>query len=238
LGKVYPDAHGTCSNYTQCSPDYHRSARHWEIYNNRWTTRIAWEFANIRGGTGLIYNNTIENLGGSSEWLFLTDYSFITATGCGAWIPNCMCESDVPIWDSIGRGKDIHTPPGFGGNQTGEPAFSWNNKNLDTGLDIPIDKAPSGIAEACKTYCGNETETADSFIRLNIDYCTHDTTTACNGYDRTSYTPYTCPHPLAGTGTCNSAIAGVAGYSLTGGDPEPPEPTGQATFGAMTGTMR
>lgn len=37
------------------------------------------------------------------------------------------------------------------------------------------------------------------------------------------YTTYTCPHPLAGTGTCTGV--GATGYEITGGDTTAPELT-------------
>jgi len=34
--------------------------------------------------------------------------------------------------------------------------------------------------------------------------------------ERPEYSIYTCPHPLAGSGTCDPDVAGTAGYSITG----------------------
>lgn len=59
----------------------------------------------------------------------------------------------------------------------------------------------------------------------------YDTVTGSN--ERQEYTPYTCPHPLAGEGTCDPDVAGTVGYSIgLAPDETPPvisnqTPTGQ-----------
>lgn len=37
------------------------------------------------------------------------------------------------------------------------------------------------------------------------------------------YMPYTCPHPLAGAGTCNNDVSGTNGYSISQFDTIAPE---------------
>ncbi len=58
---VYFDNHGSWSNYSLCSPETGASARQGEFYNNKFIGPIGWTSVYLRGGTGLIYNNTVEN---------------------------------------------------------------------------------------------------------------------------------------------------------------------------------
>jgi hypothetical protein len=54
-----------------------------------------------------------------------------------------------------------------------------------------------------------------TYIVSDRDYCVSAVTmpATCNGVE-TSYTPYTCPHPLTeALGSCDSALAGGSGYN-------------------------
>lgn len=75
-----------------------------------------------------------------------------------------------PCCDQVGRGQ----------NQASEPAFFWNNID-DKGNPVTVGFNEPGVAAV--------------FVE-GRDYCTHDTSTSCNGVS-ISYTPYKYPHPLA-----------------------------------------
>ena len=108
------DAHGVASN----SPP--RSCRHIEVYGNSWTDTSGY-FADleIRGGTGMLFDNTDRNPQGG--WFFLTEYGYLAK-----W-PNFgniyQTPANYPVADQIGVGED----PKVGGS---EPLYSWNNTRL------------------------------------------------------------------------------------------------------------
>jgi hypothetical protein len=108
------DAHGVASN----SPP--RSCRHIEVYDNSWTDTSGY-FADleIRGGTGMLFDNTDQNPQGG--WFFLTEYGYLAK-----W-PNFgniyQTPANYPVADQIGVGED----PKVGGS---EPLYSWNNARL------------------------------------------------------------------------------------------------------------
>lgn len=103
-----------------------------------------------------------------------------------------------PCRDQIGRGKDsaLFDLTDYA-DSTSEVAYVWNN-----------------------TVNGQNGETSAAFpILLGRDIVSEE---------RPEYTPYTCPHPLAdpdGEGSCDYAVAGTTGYSLTGGVTDTTPPT-------------
>jgi hypothetical protein len=176
------DVHGRCFNPGRSS------GRYCEIYENDFYPPISgYHFGmNIRGGTGVIYNNRLhEGLPGSgfTGEIALTEYR-VTADcpngGCGQGPDG----EGYPLLDQIGRGK----------NQTSEPLYIWNNVN-DTDNDGVFDRdVVVVVLDARENVCGPLT-TAD-FIQdvphdgeENPDYVN-------NGTARPGYVPYDYPHPL------------------------------------------
>jgi len=108
------DAHGVASN----TPP--RGCRQIEVYGNSWTSTGGY-FADIeiRGGTGMLFDNSDQNPQGG--WFFLSDYGYL-----GKW-PNFgsryLTPADYPIADQIGVGQD----PILAGS---EPLYAWNNSRL------------------------------------------------------------------------------------------------------------
>lgn len=212
--KVYFDAHGHKSNTALCTPEYHEGTRHWEIYAN---TSVDWPLQNfvyLRGGTGVVWGN--KQLGTSvGSYIRFDDYS-VKQENSQSWqlyYPGCACYSDQPVAYQIGRGKNSSTPVSTGDNQTSEPAYLWNNKNSDgDDITIRIGYGSPQIAAFCTEFCEDPEYTMSDFIVVDRDYYVSETKPDA----MSAYTPYTCPHPLTGlTGSCNSAIAGTAGYNVT-----------------------
>ena len=108
-GQMKIDGHGIASN----SPP--RGVRHMEIYNNTWTVSGTQAAMELRGGTGMIFNNTGTNAG-----LILNEYCAISAySNCGGVI---LDADDYPIDDQIGVGMDPKVA-------ASEPMYLWLNRN-------------------------------------------------------------------------------------------------------------
>jgi len=100
------DAHG----YTTNTPP--RSAREMEIYHNTWTANSGSQAFEMRGGTGMIFDNVSPSGG-----FFLEDYGILTnLSNYGRY----QTPVDYPLIDQIGVGQD----PKTGGS---EPYYVFNN---------------------------------------------------------------------------------------------------------------
>ena len=112
-GATKIDGHGLASNTPA------RGVRQMEIYHNTWTfTSGYWAAIEIRGGTGMVFDNNAAGGGLPTAWFFLTDYGYQ-----GKWSNfggNFMTPADYPINDQIGVGMD----PKKAGS---EPLYLWNN---------------------------------------------------------------------------------------------------------------
>lgn len=210
---VYIDAHGSWSNYSQCSPEYHPSARHTEIYNNAWDGNVGWTSIYIRGGTGVIFNNTVSNT--NYGWIMLDEYyvrSGKLSDSSWPYFPSaCACDADYPVIYQIGRGLNNKTNPAYGSNQESEPMFIWNNTKDGSSLTLTANPY-GGPSSACKTYCNNQSESVADFVASGRDYYTRAPQA---GDYLADYTSYPCPHPLAGSGKCDGNISGRNGYTIT-----------------------
>lgn len=196
------DAHGKCSNMNSlCDPQTHRSARHYEVYNNAWTLGNLQRMAELRGGTGVFYNNTIARTGSNASgacWIRLQDYAY-QQTNCYGYDPSCGCDTDYPLDDQIGVGVD----PKSAGS---EPLYVWNNTENGSPITVYL-VPPDGTCNQVGT-CG-ETLTAADFFHEDTDYVLSA---------KSGYSAYTCPHPRTGlSGTCSPSIAGRGGYNLSSG---------------------
>jgi hypothetical protein len=168
-----------------------RGARTWEIYKNAFIATIdQWTPMFIRGGTGVIYDNTLTT-SGAGHWnqpsITLDNVRSLTPFDTGLHYGPCNGSSTAdgnqeangwPCRDQIGRGGDVsrsnpsNTTPSATGwaGQTSEPAYFWNNA---------VNGAPLGV------YIHNRT---GEWIQSGRDYF--------NNVQRPAYTPYPYPHPL------------------------------------------
>lgn len=195
-----------------------RGYRAFEIYNNKFVydgsrpASVNRPFF-LRSGSGVIHNNTLSGtLTGVSQYIEI-DYELACNVCC--WVmtgglsnrsttgvnltwdsttnPSC---STYPCQDQIGRGQDT----GWGTTQAAEGLYAWNNTTPTGNMTIRLNPvacaATSNILQSNRDYFNVASVTAAKAAGLAADYAT-----------------YTCPHPLAGTGTCGAG-AGITEYSL------------------------
>lgn len=141
-GKIKVDGHGVWSN---SNPS--RGVRHMEVYGNHWTnTAQAWTAIEIRGGTGMVFNNTADLAAGlNGAWFYLTEYGVFNNNGA---FTQYQTPADYPIRDQIGRGK--YATAGDWTTATSEPMYVWNN--LKGGAQWPF--AYKNIPQASKDVYG------------------------------------------------------------------------------------
>jgi len=187
-------SHGFCSSVI--------GNRHWEFINNDFnyveykTNRgnVGNGWLKMRGGTGVITGNEFDDVG--SYWGPKPIITLsVWAVGSGE---NCGqypsgCCSSYPCTRQVGQGHN-------GSNYITEPVYIWSNTNGKMGKD--------GNGSPCGGL------SVDDVLTQNTDYYL----TSKGGY-----TQYTCPHPLAGTGTCSGV--GASGYKVTGNDGTTVPPT-------------
>jgi hypothetical protein len=140
-----------------------------EIYNNTFLHTISGDYYTLiafRGGTGVIFNNTVQSTVG--KWKgFIGLWYYCVCPGhptCGH-LPIC---TSYPCKDQEGRAPDSD----HDGVQDLEPIYEWNNTvNINPHITVAQD-------------CTQEKD----FIQENRDYY--------NNTFRPSYVPYPYPHPL------------------------------------------
>ena len=165
------DSHGFCAT---------AGTREYEISNNKWIVSTGRNLARIlylRGGTGVIYNNslTLEGTGIVTNGIGLTEYRVNAESQCSGSVSRsgiiasscCNAGDGYPCIDQIGRGQD----------QSTDPLYIWNNTNFPS---IVIQNVSSGCS-------GDQTS---GYIKLNRDYYM--------GTAKPGYIGYQYPHPLTG----------------------------------------
>jgi hypothetical protein len=170
ITNVNIDTHGFCAIY---------GTREYEISKNNWiisTGRNLFRLIYLRGGTGVIHNNTLtlQGTGTATYGIGLTDYRITAASQCsGTATQNlikantcCSASEGYPCIDQIGRGQ----------NQVLDPLYIWNNANFRT-------TTVSNVSSECSSSTSN-------FIQLNRDYFVEVT--------KPGYIAYQYPHPLTG----------------------------------------
>ena len=157
----------------------HRATRRWEIYNNtfRQVSRAMWTPFFLRGGTGVVFNNTLAGTWGSPTITIdnvRTKEARGTAGMCDGksrWDGNQEANG-YPCRDQIGRSTDSWQwtssrpyPP-----QQLDPAYFWNNTHNGTTMNV---------------YVHNN---AGIHIKAGRDFQ--------NNMKKPGNTPYPYPHPL------------------------------------------
>jgi hypothetical protein len=214
--------YNTIHNMTIDVHDYRdgsqRGGRSWEVYENTWVwdTGFDLEWMNFRGGTGVVYNNTLTGDTVQAHGIHLMAYSAI-----GYVSPICCAYSPDYLFtmDNIGRGQFSGTKtagdtslatdcslahrPNW--TETLEPAYFWNNTRNGSAASISVDGMTndSGTLSACGAVQNEST-----VIQLNRDYYTSGA--------RPGYSAYTYPHPLvsadSGTVSDPSTSPGAGTY--------------------------
>ena len=127
-----------------------RATRSLEFYNNNISSPsyATWIIGEFRGGTGLIFNNTIGN-GFGGEHFYLNNVRSCESrppagqcNGNSATDGNKPDQSGYPCRDQIGRSTDasLYTAgwSSAGPNQALAPYYIWNNKNGSTEINAVL----------------------------------------------------------------------------------------------------
>lgn len=204
-----------------------RGVRAVEVYKNEFVVNSSKPASvNVvgfyRSGTGVTYDNSLTGTWPSGYYLvFDLEYELACNTCCFAAsglipyrgddgyntdfdrVDNPACDT-YPCQDQIGRGEDS----GWGTEQTLEGMYAWNNTY-------------SGASSGSIVFRHRPTACAASatMVQANRDYFNVATVTAAKAAGLAAdYAAYTCPHPLAGSGSC-TATAGLTGYQLGSSTP-------------------
>lgn len=163
------------SHGQETSPE---GTRQWEFYDNRWICAgdNKWNmdfFMSIRGGTGVICDNTFDDIPWGKAEIKLQVFS-IRRRG---QIP---CQVTYPAARQIGQGwigtggYDYPSVPRNGGGYTTDPIYIWGNTNAQVQL-----------AEYEPDECGNNQHIVD-YVHLGRDYF--------EGTAKPGYQKYPYPH--------------------------------------------
>jgi hypothetical protein len=157
----------------------------YEVYENTFTavdTGVVSHVAvSVRGGTGVIFSNTVVNDNPLPTGLY-TGFGIMYDNRCcvtshvwglcdgSNWVDGNELANGYPCRDQIGRSTDYSASQVH--PQAYEPLYAWNNT---------LDGASAGMRA---TWCASSQE----HIQEGRDFF--------NGTPRPGYTPYTYPHPL------------------------------------------
>jgi hypothetical protein len=172
VNDAYIEAHSVQGN--------NRSARSWEIYNNtiNQVNISMWAPFFLRGGTGVVFNNTITGNWSSGPAIVIDNRRTFQAMGDGGladgtspWDGN-EDSTGYPARDQIGRSTDewLWTDENPYPPQEFVPFYQWNNTHEGSNIEVYV-----------HNNCGVH-------IQENRDYY--------NNVEKPDYTPYTYPHPL------------------------------------------
>ncbi|NIR50642.1 hypothetical protein GWO43_26085 [candidate division KSB1 bacterium] len=168
-----------------------RGVHSYEIYENSFTMdgQSAYRGINLRGGTGVIYNNTFTTVNGGNftNPIMVTNYrscSEIVQDQCerfgwdtcdgNSQLDGNLDSTGYPCLDQIGRTSDIDGD----GIQDSAPLYEWNNALDGSDTDIKI-----------HTFDNCDNSSVRDHIKENRDYY--------NDKPMPGYTPYAYPHPLS-----------------------------------------
>jgi hypothetical protein len=182
--------------------------RHIEVYNNlfvfhpsgtgfggaiHYPLNLNWWMC-LRGGTGIFANNVIPDIN-SAAWGPKSELYFIVQNLRRDSGPNPCCK-EYPCLHQTGRGQD----------NTLEPFYIWGNAGTGKQAPFLADYGCNDPHTSCRDSGCASRRTAD-FVAAGRDYHV--------GTAKPGWTGYTCPHPLAGSGTCSGT--GATGYVLMSG---------------------
>lgn len=171
---------------------YNRAIRKWEIYNNtiNQVSRSMWTPFFLRGGTGVVFNNTINGVW-TSPTITLDNVRSCTSCstsgkcdGTSSWDGNELGKGGYPCRDQIGRSTDqwLWTSQNPYPPQALEPAYFWNNKHGVNDVGVYVHNCDANR----------------NHIQQNRDWYFN--------VAKPGYKPYTYPHPLRQTDGDNSKL--------------------------------
>ena len=169
-------------------------ARHWELYSNDMRSSCSsgtdcgalsnlQQFITMRGGTGVIYNNTTDNLrnstwGDKKEVLFGQDSNHDSAA------VNCQpVPGPYPLSHQLGWGYN-------GTSQFLDPIYLWNNSVRSNGSSPFLFDLTVGWFYTCPLDINN-------YVQSGREYFNNSGSTTPT---KPGYTAFTYPHPLLGGG--------------------------------------
>lgn len=183
---VFRYNHGTNLNHgpiTHSVQGNHRASRSFEMYHNTLSTNAA-VFTSIwpRGGSGVIFNNTIT--GPYTFPIAFDNVRSVSPGGCNGsspWDGNANPPGNGwPCRDQMGRGKDLSlwTTASPYPKQESEPVYLWGNTHNGAPAKVTVINCASTIVAGGS--CAH-LQTGRDFIE---------------GTPKPGYTPFTYPHPL------------------------------------------
>jgi hypothetical protein len=170
--------------------------RHWEIYHNTFNYSTSGRayggdsyplnmngWFGVRGGTGVIADNAMDDIPFNKLGILLTVYSI-------SRVDSIPCQTAYPAAHQTGQGWSAVSTAHYGNpvvpkDGTGavpDPIYIWNNTGTET-----TDPAYVGIYQYTPDECGNH-EKIGTFLQEGRDYFVNEA--------RPGWTPYTYPHPL------------------------------------------
>lgn len=181
----------------------------YEVYNNTWIGAGHYRTAQLRSGTGVIFNNTVSgyslNEFDVDDRRMNTDCKVVNdplgeCTGSNSYDGN-VDSSGWPCVDQIGRAGG-----GTFGNQPSLPLYAW--KNGSTSTCATGGECNNNVLIKLNDSCGSNlsnwiktTEDANPHVGGIVDYINNGDT------PMPGYTPYVYPHPLRGTADTISPAA-------------------------------
>jgi len=170
-----------------------RSTIRFECYNNTIALNVVPLYSpiaiNYRGGTGVVFNNTITDAGGTAAFwkpLVIMDYCscssnlYDSVTNPSGVCRHSKCTS-YPCPDAVGRTY----------SQLAAPLYQWNNTYKGASVSTYVHDT-----------CPTETFSVDDALQINRDFynggVTYNSATATYTHASSGWTykPYTHPHPL------------------------------------------
>jgi hypothetical protein len=234
-------------HHDACTPGGMRSARRFEIYDNTFTSgyRGLWAAIGLRGGTGVVFNNTFTGAGYIYN-IIITNYRSCWGTpggpNCGdPWqsrcdnVPEYICSTtllpctgngDCPNGDcttlidgqSDSTGYPCRDQVGRGVDlASGSQAYEpvYQWNNKENGVDVLIH---------VHDMCSSSSPSVKDHIKANRDY-----------YDnvvKPDYVPYTYPHPLVvDNGPLSVMNRALKVFYLEQNYPNPFNPSTAISFG-------
>jgi hypothetical protein len=190
---------GNVGSHGADSDQRNRGCRQQEIYNNTFTFSatqgvafVTW----IRGGTGVVFNNTITAPGGLNKLVQASNCRDADA-GCGggpSYTPWGACNGSSPYDQNALGGYRCVDQPGSGTSKllSGDPpSAAWVGNALD----------PIYVWNNTAGGSANNTVTGSTNVENNRDYFM--------GTPRPGYAPYTYPHPLTMSGPAPSTPTNI-----------------------------
>jgi len=170
------------------------STREYEVSNNTWVADTGintYRAMFWRGGTGVVYSNTLveEGSGSFTAAIGLTEYRVTTSSRGNPARPElyggvpasscCTTNEGYPCTDQIGRGQQTGSSPDQ--SQASDPLYIWDNDFSAAGMAVIVQSAGG-------SGCGGN---IDDYIQAGRDYI-------YEGGAKPGFVPYVYPHPLQG----------------------------------------